>query len=125
MTPFFYKNMDLKSLGLGGFDPFAGMTMTQQAAVAGPKEKIHVRMNKQGRRCVTLIEGLDDDLDQVRIARAMKKAFSCASKVQKDKHDNEIIFLQGDQRMLVKEWLLAQEILTVKEASERLVLHGY
>lgn len=114
--------MDATAIGLASFDPFAS---AQQTAPAGPKEKIHVRMNKQGRRCVTLIEGLDEDLDQVRIARAMKKAFSCASKVQKDKHDNEVIFLQGDQRMMVKEWLLFQEILTSKEAAERLVLHGY
>lgn len=120
-----YKNMDAAAIGLAGFDPFAGLGGNQQATPAGPKEKIHVRMNKQGRRFVTLIEGLDDDLDQARIARAMKKAFSCASKVQKDKHDNEVIFLQGDHRMKVKEWLLFQEILTPKEAEERLMLHGY
>lgn len=120
-----YKNMDAAAIGLVAFDPFAGLGVNQTIAPAGPKEKIHVRMNKQGSRFVTLIEGLDDDLDQVRIARAMKKAFSCASKVQRDKHDNEVIFLQGDHRMKVKEWLLFQEILTPKEAEERLMLHGY
>jgi translation initiation factor 1 len=114
--------MDTTTFGFASIDPFEN---AQKAAVAGPKEKIHVRMNKQGSRFVTLIEGLDEDLDQVRIARAMKKAFSCAAKVQKDKQDNEVIFLQGDQRMLIKEWLLFQEILTAKEAAERLVLHGY
>jgi translation initiation factor 1 len=114
--------MDTTTFGFASIDPFEN---AQKAAVAAPKEKIHVRMNKQGSRCVTLIEGLDDDLDQKRIAKAMKKAFSCSSSVQKDKVGNDVIFLQGDQRMNVKDWLLEQEILTAKDAVERLVLHGY
>ena len=111
---------------LQSFDPFGSFdSPSKQPLAGGPKEKIHVRMNKQGSRCVTLIEGLDEDLDQKRIAKAMKKAFSCSSTVQKDKVGNDVILLQGDQRMSVKDWLLAQEILTAKEGVERLVLHGY
>jgi translation initiation factor 1 len=111
------------------FDPFSGggglTSLTKQPMLEGPKGNIHVRMNKQGSRYITMIEGLDSDLDQQRIAKAMKKAFSCSTSVQKDKEGNEVILLQGDHRMHVKEWLLAQEILTAKEASERLMLHGY
>jgi translation initiation factor 1 len=115
------------SFTLQSFDPFGSSfdSPSRQPFAGGPKENIHVRMNKQGSRCVTLIEGLDEDLDQKRIAKAMKKAFSCSATVQKDKIGNDVILLQGDQRMSVKEWLLAQEILTVKEGVERLVLHGY
>ena len=89
------------------------------------KGKIHVRFQKTGPRAITLIEGLDDDLDQNRIAKAMKKAFNCSSSVQKDKNAADVIQLQGDQRTQVKEWLIAQEILTQNEAKERLVIHGY
>ena len=89
------------------------------------KGKIHVRFQKTGPRALTLIEGLDDDLDQHRIAKAMKKAFNCSSSIQKDKSGAEIIQLQGDQRTTVKEWLILQEVLTPQEAKERLVVHGY
>jgi translation initiation factor 1 len=115
------------------FDPFAavgGINALETAVekpiiAAGPKEKIHVRISQQGRRFLTTIEGLDDDLDQNRIAKHMAKAFSCACTVQKDKEGNEIIQIQGDHRLAVRDWLVMQEVITSKEAKERLVLHGY
>ena len=88
------------------------------------KGKIHVRFQKTGPRSITIVEGLDEDLDQKRIAKAMKKAFSCSSSIHKDEDGNEVIQLQGDQRESVKEWLLEKQILTEKEAAERLILHG-
>jgi translation initiation factor 1 len=115
------------------FDPFAGVggidaleaKNKNPIILAGPKEKIHVGIIQQGRRFITTIEGLDDDLDQSRIARYMAKAFSCAATVQKDKEGNEIIQLQGDHRLAVRDWLVMQEVITSKEAKERLVLHGF
>jgi len=89
------------------------------------KSKIHVRFQKTGPRSITLIEGLDSDLDLKRIAKAMKKHFSCSSSIQTDRDENEVIQLQGDQRENVKDWLIAQEIITEKEVKERLVLHGF
>lgn len=88
------------------------------------KGKIHIRYQKIGPRALTIIEGLDDDLDQRRIAKAMAKAFSCSTSVHKNKDGDDIIQLQGDQREYIIEWLLAQEILTEKEKNERVVLHG-
>jgi len=35
-----------------------------------------------------------------------------------------VIQLQGDQREFIKEWLVVNEVLTEKEAKDRLVLHG-
>jgi translation initiation factor 1 len=113
-----FPNLDFEK-----HDPFGGInTITQ---MAGPKEKIHIRFYQQGKRAITMIEGLDDDLDQKRIAKALKRAFSCASSVHIDEASGkEVIKLQGDQVHSIKEWLVAQEILTQKEAGERLVLHG-
>jgi translation initiation factor SUI1 len=86
--------------------------------------KIHIRPQQQGKRWVTTIEGLDDDLDQERIARAMKKAFHCASKVIKTDEGTEVIMLQGKYREEALEWLLQYEVLSDKEGKERVVLHG-
>jgi len=88
-------------------------------------QKIHVRFQKTGPRSITIIEGMDDDLDLKRISKAMKKHFNCSASIHSDKTGNEVIQLQGDQRENVKAWLLENEILTVQSAKERLVLHGF
>jgi translation initiation factor 1 len=88
------------------------------------KRKIHIRFQISGSRSITIIEGLDDDLDLIRISKNMKKSFSCAATVLKDTEENEIIQLQGDQRDNVKKWLLKQEVITEAEAKERIVIHG-
>jgi len=89
------------------------------------KPKIHIRFQKTGPRSITIIEGLDDDLDLKRISKAMKKAFCCAVTVLKDEEQVEVIQLQGDQRPMIRDWLVAQEILTENEAKERIVTHGF
>lgn len=86
--------------------------------------KIHIRTQQQGRRWITIIEGLDDDLDQERIARAMKKAFHCSTKAVKTTDGADIIMIQGNHRDDALEWLLAQGVITEKEGKERVVLHG-
>jgi translation initiation factor 1 len=101
-------------------DPFAS-----SFKIEGPKEKIHIRYYKQGPRTITMIEGLDDDLDQKRIAKALKGLLKCASSVHANDEGVEVIKLQGDHCMAVKDWLIAQEILTTKEAAERLVIHRF
>lgn len=88
------------------------------------KGKIHIRYQKIGPRALTIIEGLDDDLDQKRIAKAMAKVFSCSTSVHQNKEGSDVIQLQGDQREYVVEWLIAQEILTEKEKKDRVIVHG-
>ena len=88
------------------------------------KGKIHIRYQKIGPRALTIVEGLDSDLDQKRIAKAMAKSFSCATSLHQNKEGNDIIQLQGDQRQFVVEWLVGNEILTEQDKKERLVIHG-
>jgi len=86
--------------------------------------KIHLRVQQQGRRYLTIIQDLDNDLDFKRICKDMRKKFSCNGNVVNDTDLGEIIQLQGDQRDNVKEWLLANEILTANSI-DRLVIHGF
>lgn len=81
------------------------------------QSKIHLRIQQRnGRKCITIIEGLEDDLDLKRICRAMRNAFSCNGNVKDD-----IIQLQGDQRENIKEWLVIQEITT----KDNIIVHGF
>jgi translation initiation factor 1 len=86
--------------------------------------KIHVRAQQMGSKWITTIDGLDTDLDVARIAKAMKKSLHCAATVTKSKDEEDIIQLQGDQRTLITEWLINNEVVTAEEAVERVVVHG-
>ncbi len=107
--------------GLGGgaiADPFG--------AGAKGANKIHVRVQQRnGRKCITTVQGLDGDLDLKRICKAMKKAFNCNGSIEADAEWGEIIQLQGDQRDHVRSWLVEEEVLTKPEEEERLVIHGF
>ena len=86
---------------------------------------MHVRIQQRtGRKCITTIQGLEDDLDLKRICKAMKKSFNCNGNVAEDDEMGEVIQLQGDQRDNSKEWLLAQEIILPADA-DRIVIHGF
>jgi translation initiation factor 1 len=85
--------------------------------------KIHLRLTKFGAKYITIIEGLDDDLDLKRIAKAMKKFFCCAVTIKAD-DDVEVIQLQGDHRNEIVTWLVENEVLTKAEADDRVVVHG-
>jgi len=92
-------------------------------ASAKEQSKIHVRVQQMGKKWITTIDGLDNDLDLARIARAMKKTLHCAASVTMNK-EQEIIQLQGDQREYIRVWLVANEVLTEVEGAERIVIHG-
>ena len=101
----------------GGSDPFA--------TGAKGRGKIHVRIQQRnGRKCITTIQGLEDDLDLKRICKAMKRSFNCNGNIADDDEMGEVIQLQGDQRDNSKEWLLAQEIILPAE-QDRIVIHGF
>jgi translation initiation factor 1 len=86
--------------------------------------KIHIRTQNMGRKWVTTVDGLDEDLDLERIAKAMKKSLHCATTVIKNKDDDEVIQLQGNHADVLKQWLIEMQILTEKEAAERVIIHG-
>lgn len=85
------------------------------------KGNIHIHIQSQGKRHLTIVEGLDADLDLKRICKSMMKMFSCNGKVDNEKH---LLQLQGDQRQNVSQWLLQNEILSNGDL-DRLVIHGY
>jgi translation initiation factor 1 len=89
---------------------------------AAADEKVHVRVQQRnGRKCITTVAGLADDLDVKRICKAFKKNFSCNGAVQKDEEVGDVIQLSGDQRTQVKSFLIDQEICH----ADQLVLHGF
>ena len=86
-------------------------------------DKIHIRTQQMGKKWITTIDGLDEDLDQKKIAKHLQKDLHCSAKVSKNKDDKDVITLQGDQRTLLRDWLVTNEVLTAEEGKIRLTVH--
>mmetsp|Transcript_21691 Transcript_21691/g.31565 ORF Transcript_21691/g.31565 Transcript_21691/m.31565 type:complete len:107 (-) Transcript_21691:143-463(-) len=105
--------MDIKNFAQAS-DPFADKEDDKGS-------KIHVRVQQRnGRKCITTIQGLPDDLDLKKITRALKKTFQCNGTVNNDAELGEIIQLSGDQRTNVREFFVDQEICH----DDQIVIHG-
>ena len=88
----------------------------------GDQSKVHIRVQQRnGRKCITTVQGLADDLDVKRICKAFKKNFQCNGAVTKDSEMGEIIQLSGDQRTNVNSFLVDQEICL----KSQVVIHGF
>tara|TARA_Y200000002_G_C22684029_1_gene665245 strand:+ start:3810 stop:4124 length:315 start_codon:yes stop_codon:yes gene_type:complete len=83
-------------------------------------QKIHIRKTQRnGRKCMTTVEGLADELDKKKITRALKRIFKCNGAIVLDEKQNEIIQLSGDQRSNIKDFLISEEI----EKEEDVIIH--
>mmetsp|Transcript_4966 Transcript_4966/g.15598 ORF Transcript_4966/g.15598 Transcript_4966/m.15598 type:complete len:110 (-) Transcript_4966:648-977(-) len=102
---------------LTNFDAFDDAEET-----TGDQSKVHIRVQQRnGRKCITTVQGLADDLDVKRICKAFKKNFQCNGAVTKDSELGEIIQLSGDQRTNVNDFLVDQQICS----KGQVVIHGF
>lgn len=89
------------------------------------KNRYHIRIQQRnGKKAITTLEGLEEDLDVKRMCKYMRKTFNCNGNVKKDEFNQEVIQLQGDQRENIKQWLLDQQII-LKDEATRIVIHGF
>jgi translation initiation factor 1 len=87
------------------------------------ESQIHVRVQQRnGRKCWTLIEGLNSDMDIKGLLKMMRKKFSCNGNIQKDKTTGEsVVQLTGNHRDKVKHLFTVK--LKIVDADD-LVIHG-
>jgi len=87
------------------------------------KNYVHLRVvQRNGKKRVTIIEGLEDDLDLKRIAQALQKTLKCGGHVVDDAEHGLVIQLTGDQRLQVRDFLLEEGIVPSKN---HIKVHGY
>lgn len=85
------------------------------------KSIVHIRIQQRnGRKCITLVQGIADDLDLHKILRYLKKIYSTNGNVRSDPTYGEIIQLQGDQRKNVYDSLIEWQI----SPKEDIKVHG-
>lgn len=111
-----------RDLTIGGvnapFDPFADAVGDDQVVTKGI---VHIRLQQRnGRKSLTTIQGLDEKLDLGKLTKAFKKTFCCNGCVVENKELGRIIQLQGDQREKVKAFLTEEDIA----AKKMIKVHG-
>ena len=72
------------------------------------------------RKCLTIVQGLPDDLDDKKLLRAFKKMFHCNGTVVEDEEKGMIIQLQGDFRRELAQFFIEEGIAT----KEEIKIHG-
>jgi translation initiation factor 1 len=65
---------------------------------------------RNGRKCITTITGMADDLDLKKIVSHVKKTYSCNGSIIKDDKYGEVITLSGDQKENFYNFLIKEEI---------------
>ncbi|KAJ1649557.1 Eukaryotic translation initiation factor eIF-1 [Dispira simplex] len=76
---------------------------------------------RNGRKTITTIQGLPEELDFKKLLKAFKKEFACNGSITTDEELGEVIQLQGDQRRSVAEFLADEEITK----KENIKIHGF
>jgi translation initiation factor 1 len=76
-----------------------GINFEEEVEEKRPLSNIHIHLQQRnGKKTITLIEGLAEDLDLKKILRAMKKTFQTNGAILKPDEDKTILQLNGDQR---------------------------
>lgn len=103
---------------LASYDPFAD-TGDDDAKLTG---YIHIRIQQRnGRKTLTTVQGLPNDIDPKKLLKAFKKEFACNGTIVDDEDLGQVIQLQGDQRMKVKQFLVGESIV----GGDKIKVHGF
>jgi translation initiation factor 1 len=97
-----------------GDDPTAGV-------ISAPEFEVHIRIQQRnGKKCLTLVQGLPPKLSLKKVIKFFKKQFCCNGNIVDDTRAGQVLQLQGDQRKSVAEFLVDQQICR----KEQVRIHG-
>merc|ERR1712010_139743 len=117
----FIKMGDMDVVFKDSNDPFGDFGEGDDGGVGGNRGEVHIRVQQRnGRKCLTTVQGLAADLDIKKILKYIKKSFNCNGAVVDDKA-GAVIQLQGDQRDNVKKFLTTENICIAEEVK----VHGF
>ena len=82
---------------------------------------VHIQYQKRNsRKGFTLIQGLPEEFDLAKLAKHMRKLWSCSGVVIHSDEHGDIIQLSGNNRALVQQLLLEEGLATKQEIK----MHG-
>lgn len=84
--------------------------------------QINIRVQKRnGRKTITTLEGLSDQYDKEKMIKVLKKTWGCNGTIINDPKLGNILQLQGDQRIKLKEFLISERVAD----SSQIWIHGF
>ncbi|KAI0985037.1 hypothetical protein GJ496_009702 [Pomphorhynchus laevis] len=90
--------LNLCGSGSSGF-PDANRESENTVAGGGKSSLIHIRIQQRtGRKLVTTVQGIPQELDLKKINKYFRKTFSCLGTVVNHSEYGEVVQLSGDQR---------------------------
>lgn len=101
------------------FNPFAD---AKDSDAPGAKEYVHIRVQQRnGKKCLTTVQGLKKQFSYEKILKDLKKEFCCNGNVVQDKELGKIIQLQGDQRKNASQFLVQAGLVK----KDQIKIHGF
>jgi len=106
---------------LAAFDPFAD-SEADDFGSSKSANYIHIRIQQRnGRKTLTTVQGLPQELDFKKVLKAFKKQFCCNGTIVEHLTLGKIIQLQGDQRNNVFQFLVDEGICK----KDLVKIHGF
>ena len=85
------------------------------------ERSVHIHLQQRnGKKTVTTVSGLAQDLDLALILKALKDVCKCGGHIVKSESFGKVIQVQGDHRDLIKKFLADEEIVH----SNNIHVHG-
>ncbi|KAL9650946.1 hypothetical protein ABK040_015049 [Willaertia magna] len=105
------------------FDPFKDSSEQHMVQATTDEQPIvHIRVQKRnGKKCITTIEGLPKNFKFKKLLSSVKHKFCCNGTIVEDEKVGKVLQLSGDQRNNVTEFMLEEGIVT----KETLKVHGF
>jgi len=106
---------------LKAYDPFSDQDdgLIKGSGMSGA---VHIRIQQRnGRKTLTTVQGIDTKYDLKKIIKVAKKEFSCNGTVVEHTEYGEVIQLQGDQREAIKNMLIDSGLVK----RENVKVHGF
>jgi translation initiation factor 1 len=83
--------------------------------------EVHIRIQQRnGRKSLTLVQGLPEKLNVKKVLQYFKHAFCCNGTIVDDSSWGKILQLQGDQRKNIADFLVAEKICE----KDKIKVHG-
>ena len=76
---------------------------------------------RNGRKCITTIQGLNAEIDMKKVLKACKKSMNCNGTVVDDEKMGQVIQLQGDKREEFKKFIVENE----RAEANTIKVHGH
>jgi translation initiation factor 1 len=73
--------------------------------------KVTISVEKRnGKKCITSVTGMANDLDLKKILSYLKKTYNCNGSIIKDEKNGEVMSFSGDQKENIYNFLIKEEI---------------